>query len=74
MRFWLNSAPIDALTMVTQGQGCIGHDLSDRWVAPEFDTIALGWEHYQEADFAQEFYVDDVALGPTRLGCPSPPP
>lgn len=70
MRFWVDGQAIDALTMVGSGQGCIAHDLGDRWVAPQFDTISLGWEHYQPIANDMEFYLDDVALGPARLGCP----
>jgi hypothetical protein len=70
MKLWINGTAIDAVTVIDQGQGCIAHDLGDRWVAPQFDTIRLGWEHYQDIDYDVELYVDDVALGPTRLGCP----
>ncbi len=73
MRMWLNGTPVNALTVVEEGQGCLEHDLGDRWVAPEFDAIAIGWEHYQVIDYDVEFYVDDVAFGASRLGCPQGP-
>ena len=71
MRFWLNGEAIEEATVVNKGQGCIAHDLQDRWVAPDFATISVGWENYQAAADGYLFYVDDVALGPTKLGCPS---
>lgn len=73
MRFWVNGEAIDAATVVEKGQGCLKHDLQDRWVAPEFATISVGWENYQGLADGNLFYIDDVALGPQKLGCPTPP-
>jgi hypothetical protein len=50
------------------GMGCIGNDLNGKWILPVFDTLRLGWEHYQTSD-PIDLWVDDVALDTQRIGC-----
>jgi hypothetical protein len=69
MEFWLDGTQLDDLTVMGSGSGCIAHDTGDNWYAPVFDTIRLGWEHYQ-ATTPKELYIDDVALDDERIGCP----
>jgi hypothetical protein len=69
MEFFLDGTQLDDLTAVQQGEGCISHDTGDQWYAPIFDTMRLGWEHYQQSD-AKELWIDDVALDVARIGCP----
>lgn len=69
MEFFVDGAPIDDVSVIGQGDGCITHDTGDNWYAPVFDTMRLGWEHYQ-ATGAQEMWLDDVALDDERIGCP----
>jgi hypothetical protein len=71
MRFWLNGAPIDDLTVVGTGDGCVRNDASFPWTAPLFRQIDLGWESYQPDD-ARTLWIDDVAVATTRIGCPLP--
>jgi hypothetical protein len=70
MRFWLDGAPIDALTVQHTGQGCVHQDKTFEWKAPNFDHLELGWESYQQ-DSERTLYVDDVVIATTRVGCPS---
>jgi hypothetical protein len=35
---------------------------------PQFSSLRLGWEHDQTS-IPIELWVDDVAVGPQRLGC-----
>jgi hypothetical protein len=69
MRFWLDGAALSDLTMTGTGGGCVHQPATFTWTAPEFDRVDLGWESYQ-ADDARTLWIDDVALGKTRLGCP----
>jgi hypothetical protein len=69
IRFWLDGAPLADLTMSGTGQGCVHQPASFQWLAPEFKRIDVGWESYQ-ADAARTMWIDDVALGTQRLGCP----
>jgi hypothetical protein len=40
------------------------------WESPEvFDKLILGYEQYQDTP-AQEVWLDDVAVGGERIGCP----
>jgi hypothetical protein len=71
MEFWLDGTQLDDLTVMGRGEGCISHDTGDNWYAPVFDTLRLGWEHYQ-ATSPKELYIDDVALDDERIGCPPP--
>lgn len=69
MRFWLNGALLDDLTVVGTGDGCVQNDATFPWTAPPFRQIDLGWESYQPDD-ARTLWIDDVAVGATRIGCP----
>ena len=69
MRFWLDASPLTDLTMSGTGQGCVHQPATFTWLAPQFKRIDLGWESYQ-ADAARTMWIDDVALGVERLGCP----
>ncbi|APR79269.1 secreted hydrolase [Minicystis rosea] len=69
MRFWLNGQEIPDLAMTGKGQGCVSQAADFVWQAPNFERIDLGFESYQ-ADDARVLWIDDVALGTQRLGCP----
>jgi hypothetical protein len=68
-KFWLDGKAVDDLTVTGQGQGCISHDTGDEWIFPTFEHLYLGWESYQ-ADDPREVWIDDVAIGTAKLGCP----
>jgi hypothetical protein len=69
MRFWLDGAAVDSLTVAGVGQGCVHQPASYPWTAPTFDRLDLGWESYQPDD-ARTLWIDDVAISTTRIGCP----
>jgi hypothetical protein len=54
-----------------KGDGCIANGTGQRWVAPTFTGIDLGYEVYGQ-DVPHQLWFDDVALGPRRIGCPRP--
>lgn len=69
MHYWVDSAAVNDMTIVDHGGSCnSGHDLQDHWVFPNFETLSLGWEHYQTSD-PIDMYMDDVAIGTARIGC-----
>jgi hypothetical protein len=70
MHFWMNGVADTDLTMDGTGQGCVNQPSTYAWLAPSFARIDLGWESYQ-ADDARDFWIDDVAIGTRRIGCPS---
>jgi hypothetical protein len=69
MRFWLDGQELPGLYVKDEGQGCIGHELGDQWLAPTFDRMFLGWESYQPDD-AREAWIDDVVIDDAPIGCP----
>jgi hypothetical protein len=69
MRFWLDGAPVDSLTVTGAGSGCVNQSASYVWTAPTFDRIDLGWESYQQ-DTARTIWIDDVVVSKTKVGCP----
>lgn len=69
MQFWLNGSEVTSLAMNGTGQGCVHEDATFTWSAPSFDRIDLGFESYQ-ADDARNLWIDDVAIGTQKLGCP----
>jgi hypothetical protein len=68
MRFWLDGAPIDSLTVTGVGQGCVNQPASYPWTAPNFERLDLGWESYQP-DEPRTFWIDDVVVSTTKVGC-----
>jgi hypothetical protein len=55
-------------------KACSGHDLDDRWLAPpRFDSLYIGFERYGDTMNDQNLWIDDVALGQQRIGCPIAP-
>ncbi len=73
-KFWLDSQPIDDLTVMGTGQGCKNHDLNDTWYFPQdFTTAYVGWESYQKDD-PREVWIDDFALGTAPIACPAVTP
>jgi hypothetical protein len=71
MHFWMNGTADADLTMNGTGQGCTSQPSTYKWLAPSFQRVDLGWESYQ-ADDARDFWIDDVAIGTQRIGCPAP--
>ena len=71
MRFWLDGAAVDSLTVTGTGEGCGNQPAGYVWTAPTFDRLDLGWESYQQ-DTARTIWIDDVVVSKTKVGCPSP--
>jgi hypothetical protein len=71
MRFWIDGAAASDLTVAGTGDGCTQQPSSYAWTAPSFQQLDVGWESYQ-ADDARNIWIDDVAYGTTRIGCPRP--
>jgi polysaccharide lyase-like protein len=69
MRFWLDGAAVDTLTVTGTGEGCVNQPNNYVWTAPTFDRMDLGWESYQQDD-ARTIWIDDVVLSKTKVGCP----
>ncbi len=74
MNFYLDGSQVGDLTVVgmndpSNGDGCVTNDLNGVWTFPVFDKLSLGWESYQTDD-PREIWIDDVAIGTERLGCP----
>jgi hypothetical protein len=71
MQFWLDGVELPDLAMNGTGQGCVNQGADFPWAAPSFERVDLGWESYQP-DGARTIWIDDVAIGTERLGCPAP--
>jgi hypothetical protein len=69
MQLSMDGVEIGDLHVGTKGQGCIGHDFSDAWLAPTFDRAEIGWESYQ-TDVGHTMYIDDVVLDDAPVACP----
>ncbi len=69
MNFWLDGASLSDITVVGRGEGCISQGTTGTWYSPTYDTIRLGWEHYQQS-IAHDMWIDDVAIDTKRIGCP----
>lgn len=69
MRFWLDGQELTDLAVSGTGQGCVNQSATFPWTAPTFERIDVGWESYQ-ADQARTLWIDDLAIGTQRIGCP----
>ena len=70
MKFWLDGALLQDLTVEGVGQGCMHAPDDYPWQAPLFDQINLGWESYKE-DEMRTLWIDDVAISDRPLTCPN---
>jgi hypothetical protein len=74
MQFWLNGAELTDIHVTGSGEGCGGDALDGQWLAPPaFQSLYLGWEHYQLPTRDINLWVDDVVVSTTRVLCPAPP-
>jgi len=73
MQLWLNGNELVDLHVKERGEGCLGDDLGGTWEAPApFRSLYLGWERYQTPTEPNHVWIDDVAVGLSRIGCPAP--
>jgi len=74
MQFWLNGTELTDIHVTGSGEGCVGQDLEEQWIAPPaFETLYLGWEHYQQTSNPIDLWVDAVVVDDARIGCPAAP-
>jgi hypothetical protein len=69
MQLWLDGMPADDLTVTGHGDGCVNAANDFPWTAPNFSSMDLGWESYQQDD-ARTAWIDDVVISTTPIGCP----
>lgn len=73
MQFWLNGTELSDIHVTGMGEGCGGDALDGQWLAPPaFQTLYLGWEHYQQTMNPIDLWMDDIVVGTQRVGCPAP--
>jgi hypothetical protein len=56
--------------VVNTSQGCVD-GTNSVWAAPMFNAVHLGWVNYQATTAAVDLWLDDVALGPDEIACPT---
>ena len=73
LHMWLDGQPQTEADVVGKGTACATGP-NGTWTAPEaFSRIIIGWEQYtQPSDVANEVWLDDLVMGPERVGCPPP--
>jgi hypothetical protein len=69
MTLSLDGVALPDLTVTGTGDGCVNQAAGFTWAAPTFDRLDLGWESYQ-ADDARTFWIDDVVVSASPIGCP----
>ena len=74
MQFWLNGTELTDIHVTDRGEGCVGQALNGQWLAPpEFQTLYLGWEHYQQTMNPIDLYMDAIVVDTKKIGCPTAP-
>jgi hypothetical protein len=72
MQFWLNGTELADIHVTGMGEGCVANDLGGQWTAPPaFQTLYLGWEHYQQTMNPIDLWMDDIVVATERVGCPA---
>lgn len=74
VHMWLDGQPQTEADVVGKGTACATGPADGTWTAPKaFSKIILGWETYTQAsEVANEVWLDDLVMGPERIGCPTP--
>jgi hypothetical protein len=62
---WFDGVAQPDLTVSTTNHG--GNDVD--FLFPRFDAVKLGWQLYQPNEDEHDLWMDDIALGATRIGC-----
>jgi hypothetical protein len=57
--------------VVDKGQGCVD-GTSSVWQAPTFSELRIGFVNYQSKAETTTLWLDELAAGPERIGCPTP--
>ncbi|MEA2699497.1 MAG: hypothetical protein QOI66_3768 [Myxococcales bacterium] len=74
MHLWFDGALLADADIVGMGNRCVNQgDLGKPWAGPIFSNQTLGWQQYQASSGALELWMDDLAVGKDRLGCPALP-
>jgi hypothetical protein len=69
MHYWLDGQTQTGVDVVKIGGGCVAAPPGGIWQAPTFDKLMIGW-YAQPFNQPIDLWVDDVAVGTERLGCP----
>ncbi len=73
MHMWFDGTLLADADIIGKGTRCVnGGDLAKPWTGPAFANLTLGWQQYQASSGALELWLDDVAVGAQRVGCPRP--
>ncbi len=57
--------------IVDKGQGCVD-GTSSVWQAPTFSELRIGFVNYQSKAETTTLWLDELAAGTERIGCPAP--
>jgi hypothetical protein len=71
--FWMDGTQNQALAVRQKNNNtgtCQNQAWSGTWEPPTFDSIGIGFQHYQKG--AGELWIDDFAIDTKKIGCPDP--
>jgi hypothetical protein len=71
--FWMDGTQNQALSVRQKANNtgvCQNQAWSGVWEPPVFNSIAIGFQHYQTGP--GELWIDDFALDTKKIGCPEP--
>jgi hypothetical protein len=70
MHYWLDGQAQTGVDVVGIGGGCVTAPPGGIWQAPRFDKLMVGW-YAQPFNQPIDLWIDDIAVGTERLGCPA---
>jgi len=71
-QLWLDGVEVSDVHVRGAGEGCASQPPNYEWTAPTFTQLYVGWESYN-LDEARTIWIDDLAFGTQRIGCPASP-
>jgi hypothetical protein len=71
MHTWLDGKAQTGVDVIKVGGGCVAAPPGGVWQAPVFNKLMVGW-YAQPFNQPVEMWIDDLAVGSERLGCPTP--
>jgi hypothetical protein len=73
MHYYLDGQPLTNADVIKTGGVCVTPPPpGGTWAAPVFANLSLGWVQPNPTTAAIEMWLDEVAIGTQRIGCPAP--
>ena len=70
MRYWFDGVEQTAVAVMKTDSNCVMPPPGNRWQAPLFNKLMLGW-YSQPFAMPVELWMDDIVVSTEKVGCPA---